>query len=191
MYVCGQPHTTPALPLGKIPSTNWTGGWKGQRFGLEALKKWKISWLCQEPNLNYSFIYPGHSLPTIPTALSQLPYCSQSYPEYYKVVQIWPGLVRLVYTQISPGHIWTTLYVLQLQQTVVTAATSHLGRNEYMNNNMKMDYSKMETMTRLILTCSLQFHVLFSHKLCACHKTECHYIQALFHFDCAPCANWS
>jgi hypothetical protein len=27
------------------------------------------------------------------------------------VVQIWPGLVRLVYTQISPGHIWTTLYI--------------------------------------------------------------------------------
>jgi hypothetical protein len=31
----------------------------------------------------------------------------------YKVVQIWPGLVRLVYTQISPGHIWTTLYNAQ------------------------------------------------------------------------------
>jgi len=29
---------------------------------------------------------------------------------WYKVVQIWPGLVRLVYTQISPGHIGTTLY---------------------------------------------------------------------------------
>jgi len=29
----------------------------------------------------------------------------------YKVVQIWPGLMRLVYTQISPGHIWTTLYI--------------------------------------------------------------------------------
>ena len=28
----------------------------------------------------------------------------------YKVVQIWPGLFTLVYTQISPGHIWTTLY---------------------------------------------------------------------------------
>jgi hypothetical protein len=28
-----------------------------------------------------------------------------------KVVQIWPGQVRLVYTQISPGHIWTTLYI--------------------------------------------------------------------------------
>jgi hypothetical protein len=31
----------------------------------------------------------------------------------YKVVQIWPGLVRLVYTQISPGHIWTTLYLTE------------------------------------------------------------------------------
>ena len=29
----------------------------------------------------------------------------------YKVVQIWPGLFTLVYIQISPGHIWTTLYV--------------------------------------------------------------------------------
>ena len=28
----------------------------------------------------------------------------------YKVVQIWPGHMRLVYTEISPGHIWTTLY---------------------------------------------------------------------------------
>jgi len=26
------------------------------------------------------------------------------------VVQIWPGLFTLVYTQIIPGHIWTTLY---------------------------------------------------------------------------------
>ena len=28
----------------------------------------------------------------------------------YNVVQIWPGHMRLVYTEISPGHIWTTLY---------------------------------------------------------------------------------
>jgi len=28
----------------------------------------------------------------------------------YKVVQIWPGMFTLVYTQISPGHIWTKLY---------------------------------------------------------------------------------
>ena len=32
----------------------------------------------------------------------------------YKVVQIWPGLFTLVYKQISPGHIWTTLYMLTL-----------------------------------------------------------------------------
>ena len=38
----------------------------------------------------------------------------------YKVVQIWPGHMRLVYTQISPGHIWTTLYlqILKIQSTV-------------------------------------------------------------------------
>ena len=29
----------------------------------------------------------------------------------YKVVQIWPGHMRLVYTEISPCHIWTTLYL--------------------------------------------------------------------------------
>ena len=46
---------------------------------------------------------------------------------------------------------------------------------------MKMDYSKMQTMTKLILTCTIQFCVLFSYKLCACHMTGCHYIQALFH----------
>ena len=78
MNVCGEPHTPPALPLQKMPSTNWTG----QRFGLEALKKWKISCPCQEPTLNYSIIHPGHRLPTTPTALSQLPFYSQSYPEY-------------------------------------------------------------------------------------------------------------
>ena len=32
----------------------------------------------------------------------------------YKVVQIWPGLVPLVYTQISPGHIWTTFYIIYI-----------------------------------------------------------------------------
>ena len=161
--MCGQPHTTPALPLGKMPSINWTGSWMGQRFGLEALKKWKISWSCQEPNLNYSFIYAGHRPPTTPTALSQLPYYSQSYPEY------------MCYSC----------------NRLCTAATSHLGRNEYKNNNMKMDYSKMETMTKMVLTCSLQLHVLFSYKLCACHTTGYIYIQALFRSGCAPCTNWS
>ena len=44
-----------------------------------------------------------------------------------------------------------------------------------------MDYSKMQTMTKLILACTVQFSVLFSYKLCACHITGCNYIQALFH----------
>ena len=35
----------------------------------------------------------------------------------YKVVQIWPGLIYIVYTQISPGHIWTTLYIVQFFYT--------------------------------------------------------------------------
>jgi len=46
---------------------------------------------------------------------------------------------------------------------------------------MKTDYSKMETVTKLIFTCTVQFCVLFSYKLCACHMTGCHHIQALFH----------
>ena len=48
-----------------------------------------------------------------------------------------------------------------------------------------MDYSKMETMTKLILTCTLQLCVLFSYNLCACHITGWHYIQALNHSGCA------
>ena len=152
MYVCSQPHTTPALPLGKVLSTNWTGGWKAQRFGLEALKKWKISWPIQ------ATAYQPH----------QLHY--HSYPV-------------------------TVSLILNICVTVVKncfpAATSHLGRNEITNNNINMDYRKMETMTKMILTCTLEFHPLFSYKLCACHMTGCHYVQALFHSGCAPCTNWS
>jgi len=36
---------------------------------------------------------------------------------------------------------------------------------------MKMDYSKRQTMTKLILNITVQFWVLFSYKLCACHMT--------------------
>ena len=42
--------------------------------------------------------------------------CSKWVEILYKVVQIWPGLFTLVYTQISPGHIWTTLYIVIKQQ---------------------------------------------------------------------------
>ena len=70
------------IALGKTLWTNLTAGWRGQSFCLETLTKWKISWPCQETYLKSSFIYPGHRLPTTPTALSQLPFYSQSYPEY-------------------------------------------------------------------------------------------------------------
>jgi hypothetical protein len=30
----------------------------------------------------------------------------------YKVVQIWPGLIVCEQAAISPGHIWTTLYIV-------------------------------------------------------------------------------
>jgi len=33
------------------------------------------------------------------------------------MVQIWPGHMRLVYTEISPGHIWTTLYLSKSKRT--------------------------------------------------------------------------
>jgi len=52
---------------------------------------------------------------------------------------------------------------------------------------MKIDSSKRETMTKPILTCTLKFCMLFSYKLCVCHMTSCHYIQAVFHSDCASC----
>ena len=51
---------------------------------------------------------------------------------------------------------------------------------------MKMDYSKAETMTKLMLTVPYS-SVFFSYTLCACHMTGCHYIQPLFHSICAPC----
>ena len=44
------------------------------------------------PSLNYSVIHPGHNLPTIPTALSQLHCYSQSYPEYMSYLQKACGL---------------------------------------------------------------------------------------------------
>jgi len=43
----------------------------------------------------------------------------------YKVVQIWPGLMRLVYTQISPGHIWTTLYLWEIFQIHIHRASKN------------------------------------------------------------------
>jgi len=35
MEVGGQCHALATLPLGKRPSTHWTGGWVGPRAGLD------------------------------------------------------------------------------------------------------------------------------------------------------------
>ena len=45
------------------------------------------------------------------------------------MVQIWPGLFTLVYIQISPGHIWTTLYIVSyiLQQATFWAEHGIFG----------------------------------------------------------------
>jgi hypothetical protein len=57
--------------------------------------------------------------------LSRIPY--QINPECalrcYKVVQILPGQVRLVYTQISTGHIWTTLYFFNISCNIILPST--------------------------------------------------------------------
>ena len=42
-------------------------------------------------------------------------------------------------------------------------------------------------MTKLILTCTLQFCVLFSYTLCASHMTGYHYAQALYQSGCVQC----
>ena len=58
----------------------------------------------------------------------------------YKVVQIWPGLFTLVYTQISPGHIWTTLYnwVHSLDNKV-----THILNARYSNQFCRQIFRKM------------------------------------------------
>jgi len=151
MNVCGQPHTPPAFPLGKMLSTNWTGGWMGQIF---CLKPWR-----SEKSLD-----PARNLTSISHSSNQSTDCQPHqlhYHSYHSTVNLY----------------W--IYVIFVRNCFSTS-TSHLGRNEY-RSNMKMIYSKMETMPKLILTCTAQFCVLFIYKLCACHMIGCHYIQALFH----------
>jgi len=41
----------------------------------------------------------------------------------YKVVQIWPGLMSPDLHTISPGHIWTTLYMFLHFETKNLSAT--------------------------------------------------------------------
>jgi len=42
--------------------------------------------------------------------------------------------VRLVYTQISPGHIWTTLYINWISRGVFVRAFAFVNAEIYENN---------------------------------------------------------
>jgi len=135
MNVSGQPHTPPALTLGKMLRTNWTG-WMDQKFGLEALKKLNISWPCQETNLNYSFIHPDHRLPTTPTALSQLPFYSQSYPEYmcYSCNRLSVQQPLLIQQEMNQEVVWKWITVKWRQwlswfQLVLYSSVCYLTRS--------------------------------------------------------------
>ena len=46
----------------------------------------------------------------------------------YKVVQIWPGQTVTCLHTYSPGHIWTTLYVLVFSTTLIWNIT-HFNKN--------------------------------------------------------------
>jgi len=79
----------------------------------ESMKKWKISWPCQEPYLNYSFIYPCHTLPTTPTALSKLPFYSLSYPEcmFYSCRRLSVQKPLLIYKEMNLEVTWKWITV--------------------------------------------------------------------------------
>ena len=74
MNVCGQPHTTPALPLGKMPWVLTAEEAALVRDLASSPVEVENLLTLPEPNLNYSFIYPVHSLLTTPTTPSQLPF---------------------------------------------------------------------------------------------------------------------
>jgi hypothetical protein len=57
----------------------------------------------------YIYIYNLSTLCRSNVSYEKHRWVKKEFVGKYKVVQIWPGQVRLVYTQISPGHIWTTL----------------------------------------------------------------------------------
>jgi hypothetical protein len=58
-----------ALPRERAPGTQWIGGWVGLRAGLDALEKRKMSYPCQESNLNSSGC-PALSPVATPTEMS-------------------------------------------------------------------------------------------------------------------------
>jgi hypothetical protein len=64
--VSGQIHAPAALPGGKIPGTQWVGGWEGPRAGLDAeVAKGEIPCSCRELN-------PGRPVRSLVNTLTEL-----------------------------------------------------------------------------------------------------------------------
>ena len=61
-------------PWGKCPEYQLNRRLDGPEICPGSPKEVKNLLTLSEPNLNYSFIYPGHRLPNTPTTLSQLPF---------------------------------------------------------------------------------------------------------------------
>jgi hypothetical protein len=61
-----------------------------------------------------------------------------THTHIYKVVQIWPEHMRLVYTEISPGHIWTTLYIPWIQKFSTMTIASAIFHETQSAQNMQI-----------------------------------------------------
>ena len=70
------------------------------------------------------------------TTLIPLCRCTNVVIRFYKVVQIWPGLIVCKQVTVCPGHIWTTLYYVNIRtvrsqvftESVKTSAFLYLCR---------------------------------------------------------------
>jgi hypothetical protein len=81
----------------------------------------------------------------------------------YKMVQIWPGLFTLVYTQISPGHIWTTLYNVSITLGVThSKSQSRSGAKNFCLARFSHFIFLRRPAMRFIMICLMQLQLKFS-----------------------------
>jgi hypothetical protein len=82
--------------------------------GLTNFLCWRSRRLCVLTNIKYSFWYLFTDTSSFQTGgvetLRRVMYLEKT--QNYKVVQIWPGQTVTCLHTISPGHIWTTLYLV-------------------------------------------------------------------------------
>ena len=101
-------------------------------------------YLAWKPLRSEKSLDPARNLTSITHSSIQATHCQPHQLHYHS----YSSTVSLI---LNVCHI--------CKKNIFPAATSHLGKNES-RNNLKMDYSKIETMTGLILTCTVQFCVI-------------------------------